>query len=79
VLVCTGGVSEGPMDPIRGVLVRARKNYFGSVNLKKNDPMQILARGLGVCLSVVSERDLTSVGDRGRECRTFIIDKRRRR
>jgi hypothetical protein len=39
VLVGTGGVSEGPVDQIRGVPVRARKNYFGSADSKKIDPV----------------------------------------
>jgi hypothetical protein len=34
---------EGPVDRIRGVPVRAQKNYFSSVDLKKNDPKQISA------------------------------------
>jgi len=49
--VCTGGVfMEGPMDRIRGVPVRARKNKFRFANSKKSDPMWISARGLGVCI-----------------------------
>jgi hypothetical protein len=48
--VCAGGVfHEGPVDRIRGVPVRDRKNYFSSMDLKKNDPVWILARGSGVC------------------------------
>jgi hypothetical protein len=34
---------EGPVDRIRGVPVRARKNYFSSADSKKIDPVQISA------------------------------------
>jgi hypothetical protein len=48
---CAGGVFvEGPVDRIRGVPVRARKNYFSSADSKKIDPVWILARGSGVLL-----------------------------
>jgi hypothetical protein len=51
VLVHRGGVSEGPMDQIHGVPVRARKNYFSYVDSKKIDSLWILAQGLRVCVS----------------------------
>jgi hypothetical protein len=49
--LCRWGFHEGPVDQIRGVPVRARKNYFSSVDSKKIDPVWILARGSGVCIS----------------------------
>jgi hypothetical protein len=43
---CAGWVfHKGPVDRIRGVPVRARKNYCSSVDSKKVDPVQISARG----------------------------------
>jgi len=55
------GFREGPVDRIRGVPVRARKNYFSSVDSKKNDPVWISVRGLGVCISVVSNLDFVYI------------------
>jgi hypothetical protein len=55
VLVRIGGIFEGPVYRIHGVPMRARKNYFSSVDSEKNDPVQILAQGSGVFIRVVSE------------------------
>jgi hypothetical protein len=41
------------MDQICGVPMRAQKNYFSSADSKKNDPEQILARGSGVCVTML--------------------------
>jgi hypothetical protein len=45
VCLCWRSFREGPVDRIRGVLVRAQKNYFGSVDSKKSYPARILAQG----------------------------------
>jgi hypothetical protein len=48
---------EGPVDRIRGATVSARKNKFCSADLRKSDPMWILARGSGVCVIMLSWSD----------------------
>jgi hypothetical protein len=49
-MLCRWGFREGLVDRIREVPVRARKNYFSSIDSKKINPVRILARGLGVCV-----------------------------
>jgi hypothetical protein len=48
---CAGRVfHEGPVDRIRGVPVRARKNYCSSADSKNVDPVRISAQRKGVCV-----------------------------
>jgi hypothetical protein len=75
-----GGVFvEGPVDRICGAPVRAKRT---------NSVLQIRGRsilcgswpkGQGSTPSLVSKPDLTYVGDRVRECQSFLTNRRRRR
>jgi hypothetical protein len=70
---------EGPVNWIRGAPVRAERTNSIIQIRRRSILCGSWPEGRGSALSLVSEPDLTSTGDRGRECRDLITDKRRKR